>query len=305
MRKVIIWGHRPRWWNKLAGFALPSHTHSYIHAGYFRAFRELNFDTYWVNTLTEMGAVSLRDAIVLTEGQVDAGLPILPSANYVTHHSSRPEFLDLQPNFLRLHNFVADVSTGISTDYTDAVVTKLGEVAYWDEANRALYQPWATDLLPRTVEVIASNRTKAVNYIGTLNHDGLGSRFRILRDSASRLGLKFRHYQGVSDARARTLMASSFVTFDLRGDWHQKVGYIPCRLWKGMSYGRLMTTNSMRLAGVFGDRLNYEPDVSRVLESSIAFEDRHVDGGLVRDNVNWVLQNHTYVNRARQILDLI
>lgn len=183
-------------------------------------------------------------------------------------------------------------------------MTKLGEVAYWDESNRALYQPWATDLLPRKVELSRPNRTKAVNYIGTLNHDGLGSRFQILRDSASRLGLKFRHFKGVSDTRARSLMTSSFVTFDLRGDWHQKVGYIPCRLWKGMSYGRLMTSNSMRLSGIFGERLNYEPDVSNVLQSSIAFEDRHSDGGLVRDNAHWVLENHTYVNRAQQILDL-
>ena len=34
--KVIIWGH-----------PLHSHTHSYIHEAYYRAFKYLGYDVYW------------------------------------------------------------------------------------------------------------------------------------------------------------------------------------------------------------------------------------------------------------------
>ena len=36
INKIIIWGH-----------PLHSHTHSYIHNGFFIAFKELGYDTYW------------------------------------------------------------------------------------------------------------------------------------------------------------------------------------------------------------------------------------------------------------------
>ena len=36
--KVIIWGHK-----------LHTHTHSYIHYGFYKAFKHLNYDVYWLN----------------------------------------------------------------------------------------------------------------------------------------------------------------------------------------------------------------------------------------------------------------
>ena len=36
IKKVVIWGHK-----------LYSHTHSFIHSGFFKAFKHLGYDTYW------------------------------------------------------------------------------------------------------------------------------------------------------------------------------------------------------------------------------------------------------------------
>ena len=36
--RVIIWGHK-----------LHTHTHSYIHYGFYKAFKHLNYDVYWLD----------------------------------------------------------------------------------------------------------------------------------------------------------------------------------------------------------------------------------------------------------------
>ena len=42
IKKVIIWGLEPN-----------SHTHSYIHESFFRAFQYLGYETYWVSDCSD------------------------------------------------------------------------------------------------------------------------------------------------------------------------------------------------------------------------------------------------------------
>src|SRR5579872_1560362 len=62
--KVIIWGH-----------PLHSHTHSYIHYGFFRTFQQLGYEVYWVQNQNELVDIDLHNALFITEGQVDSNIP--------------------------------------------------------------------------------------------------------------------------------------------------------------------------------------------------------------------------------------
>ena len=58
--KICIWGH-----------PLHSHTHSYIHAAFFKAFKALGHETYWLKNGDDASVVNCPDVLFLTETQVD------------------------------------------------------------------------------------------------------------------------------------------------------------------------------------------------------------------------------------------
>ena len=68
--RVIIWGHK-----------LHTHTHSYIHYGFQRGFKHLNYDVYWFDnndtTNDDFKNFNFDNCLFITEGQVDELIPII------------------------------------------------------------------------------------------------------------------------------------------------------------------------------------------------------------------------------------
>lgn len=302
LKRVIVWGHKPV---RTLGFGRvkrKSHTHSHIHLGYFKAFSFLGFETYWIDSPKNLPKSFLKGSLFFTEGQVDEELPVNPGSLYVTHHCTPEKYDSLGDRWLKLHNFVMDLRNGGSYNYPGANVQEIDDVTYFDEVNNALYQPWATDLLPGSkVTAVAPSRT-LINYVGTINHDGIEGRFAKFREEAKASGYNVKVHSGVSEDEARGLMQTSALTIDVRGDWHLERGYIPCRLWKGLSYGRAMTSNSTILEDVFGSRVAFADHDQSLFYAALRNE-RSSNPNSTQENAEWVMHNHTFVNRARRILE--
>jgi hypothetical protein len=141
-----------------------------------------------------------------------------------------------------------------------------------------------------------------INYVGTINHDGIYGRFTKFREDAKAFGYAVKVHTGVNEESARRLVQTSALAIDLRGDWHLARGYIPCRLWKGLSYGRAMTSNSTILKGVFGSKVAFAESDEALFEAALRNE-RSSNSNSIHENAEWVMRNHTFVNRARRILE--
>ena len=64
--KVVIWG-----------FPLHSHTHSYIHYGWYKGFKHLGYDTYWFDDTNYPSDFDYSNCLFLTEGYADNNIPIV------------------------------------------------------------------------------------------------------------------------------------------------------------------------------------------------------------------------------------
>lgn len=148
MKKFIAWGHK-----------LHSHTHSYIHYGYIKAAKALEFDTYWINESDVIPKLDEGD-IFFTEGQVDYRIPLIKNARYILHHCNNDKYIGHGCKIINLCNYVEPCERGISMNYgmdTSAYVKtvehgkvcKIKDFCFYDKENKALYQPWATDLLQK------------------------------------------------------------------------------------------------------------------------------------------------------------
>lgn len=282
--KIIIWGHK-----------LHTHTHSYIHNSYFKAFRHLGYDVFWFDHTDDVSGFDFSNCIFLTEDQVKQGMPLRNDCKYIAHHIP-PSFFDGIDSVLNLGNYIVDVEK----------FDKIKDQTYFDSKTNTLYQCWATNLLPNEIDEnnyckYDANK-KYVNYVGSLYEEGLefAKEFGSLLLSNNK---ELRLYRGVSDDENCQLIRESFICPDFRNYHHIKVGYIPCRIFKTISYGQIVGTNSINVKRVFGDYVVFGSNPKDLYENMLE--------SLINQKVNmteamlFIKNNHTYVNRIKTILEVL
>lgn len=287
--KIIIWGHK-----------LHSHTHSYIHNSYFKAFKAAGYETYWFDNsdLSELSTFDFNNCLFFTEDQAKTGMPVLKTAKYITHHIDTEYFLQKGVDFanvLKLGNYVQDAEK----------FEKVNEYAFFDKKENTLFQCWATDLLPE--EINENNPIKyddsktEINYVGSLYGELAKLVYNFSR-AAGKDKKKFKHHIKVSDEENKQLIQQSFLTPDFRNEHHVNVGYIPCRAFKNISYGTYLGTNSPHVKKMFGDFVSYSEDASELYE---LMKKDYKDCKSQTAAMVYVKQQHTFINRVNNLMKLI
>lgn len=149
--KIVIWGHKPLSARSRLGRRYTA-THSYIHQGFIRAFEYLSYEVSWLDSRDGLDGTNFSGALFFTEGQVDDQIPLCRDATYVLHHCDSHKYLEIGAKILNLCNYVKYCDTGVSPNYPGSFVERIDRWHFYDSKNFALYQPWATDLLPGEID---------------------------------------------------------------------------------------------------------------------------------------------------------
>ena len=78
--KIVIWG-----------YPLNSHTHSYIHSSFYKAFKHLEHDVYWFHDDEYPEDFDFDDCVFLTEGFADKNIPLRETSTYYVHVCVNPK----------------------------------------------------------------------------------------------------------------------------------------------------------------------------------------------------------------------
>ncbi|MBT8578575.1 hypothetical protein G6695_04915 [Polynucleobacter paneuropaeus] len=323
-QQIVIFGHK-----------LYSHTHSYIHQNFFNAFLSQGFRVLWIDENDETSNINFENSIFLTEGGVDEKIPLLKSCKYILHHCNTQKYVEAGCKFVQLRNYEYQyISNAIG-------IEKINNWTYWESESSTLFQPWGTNLLPHQIDdvVIHYNSNKRmVNYVGSIwpevftpiqgfadacaqhgiefknyctshvefrENESLGSYHlrRALKRAKKSLGIAKEVF--ISDEIAQKLICESLISPDFRNAHHIKVGYVPCRTFKNLSYGALAGTNSALVNAFFEGLLPYSIDPTELFYLHI--EQMKAGDFLEKMNYlkNFIRKNHTYINRAEQLIALL
>ena len=288
--KIYIWGHK-----------LHEHTHSYIHSSYYKAFEYLNHEVYWIDSRDDLSDYYFPDSVFFTEDSVKQGMPLRKDCKYITHHIDTKYFTDAGvpfENVLKLGNYLPQFE----------VHEKIEDLAYWDESTRTLYQTWGTDLLPHEIDednpVKFTTFNKSLNYVGMLYEQGpwWAQAFANILDHKDNVSFQV-YTQNASFEENKNLIRNSFLCPDFRSDWHLQCGYIPCRIFKNISYGRITGTNSPFVKRAFGDYVAFGGTPETLYENLLtADSEEKID---IREAMLFVKENHTFINRVNTILKFL
>lgn len=288
--KFVIWGHK-----------LHESTHGYIHNSYNKAFRYLGYETYWVDENDDLSSIDFSDVVFFVEGSRSRGIPKLKNCKYITHHLNTEKLTSegvLYNNILKLGNYLP----------REEIHERIEDLAYWDKNTRTLYQCWGTDLLPHEINIndyvkFDSSR-KTLNYVASLYDQGFwwaGEFATILNRD---FNVEFKVFtQNVSDLENFQLIRNSFLCPDFRSDWHLECGYIPCRMWKNISYGRIVGTNSPYVKKALGEYSVFGGTPETLYQNLLTSE---INASInMKEAMMFVRDNHTFINRVNTILKLL
>lgn len=309
--KIIIWG-----------YPLHSHTHSYIHASFYKTFKFLGYDTYWFDDNNYPEDFDWNDCVFWTEGYAEKNIPLNKTSTYFVHLGVNPKkylgkvkkFIDVRPLQNSMDNdhydFILDFNSCEKLD--DGVLYDKNFTEY-----DILYLAWATDLLPHEIdfEWVNVERDNKYYFIGSISNGSPNkygndfSNYKLIEEFIKCCindGIPYEIYNPwsnpVSFDQNRLLTQRSIVSPDFRNPTQKKWGYIACRLFKSISYGHIGATNSLKNASFVDDSILYDDSITDLYHKVMS---RRNDKETILHQMNIVKNNHTYVNRINGVMKLL
>lgn len=238
--RIVIWGLR-----------LTNHTHRYIFLGYYNNLREAGLNVVWLEDTAENNNYIKDNDIVFVVNVASKNIIYKEKCFYVLHNVEFAEDEQNRPCFDRTINLQV---------YTHKAKQRFAEVIsppfiLWESGSRTLYQPWGTDVPPYRFSLPIPSKAKSniFYWIGSIwnnelnqgNIHEIGQLKKILHSN----GIIFKHVFPVPSSGLVKLTQRS--AMPLAGSWQVNSGYLPCRVFKNVSFGCLSMTNVVEFNEIF------------------------------------------------------
>lgn len=293
-KQVVIYGHK-----------LHSHTHSYIHNAFYRAFQNLNYNTIWLDDNDDLSGIDFSNSLFITEGQVCKNMPLIKGNKYILHNcydDGMWNTINAQGiDYLKLQVYTDDV-----LNYTDAKL--LEPCIYHDSVGKIFYMPWATDLLPDEISLTPSiQRINKAWWVGTMGTGTFGNMTELsgFIHACKENGVEFEHANNLSVEENRQRIAQSYMAPAIVGTWQKSKGYIPCRIFKNISYGQFGITNSAQVQELFEGKLIYSENEYELFAKMQQRSNSPTYQQELVDLITFVKEKHTYINRIKSLLSVL
>lgn len=318
-KKVVIWGH-----------PLYSHTHSYVHEAYFKAFQRLGYEAYWFHNNSYPSNFDFNNCLFITEGFADQHIPIKNSSCYCVMYCPNPakyieaeNFIDIRSAAINFKDHVYEYSLNkLETSnigpgcYFYAKQNKIihHKNKYFDQYitdYNVIYISWATNLLPEEIDIntMYMPRQNKIIYCGTISDQGINenlSMFKPFLEECKKNNIAFHHndpwISPLSSKHVMQLTQSSLLGIDIRGPEHIRTQVIPCRVFKNISYGHLGLTNSEAIRDLMDGNCVFNQDTSQLFYDAMS---NRTNFKLIDRGMRYVRENHTYINRINSIISIL
>lgn len=309
--KIIIWG-----------YPLHTHTHSYIHASFYKAFKHLGYETYWFDDENYPDNFDWNDCVFWTEGYCEKNIPLNKTSTYFVHLGINPEkyigkvkkFIDVRP----LQNSMDNDHYNFVLNYDNCEYLESGVL--YDKTFKnydILYLSWATDLLPFEIDFdwVNNKRENKYYFIGSISSSPPNkygndfSNYHMIKEfleCCQKDNIQYEVYNPwtnpISFEENKKLVQKSIVSPDFRNPTQKKWGYIACRLLKSISYGHIGATNSIVNAKFVDESVIFDDNIENLYYKVM---DSRNDKQTILHQMNIVKQNHTYLNRINGVMKLV
>ena len=241
-RKLIAWG---------GTHGLEAHRHVHFH--FVRAAQKMGWKSFMVPDQPESREHLKPGTLVIAADLFAHNIgEAVDGVDYVLHNFdvSHPLCQTVKPeHLLRLQVWTNDAYGAEWSDFRN-----------YDHDGRILFQPWGTDLFAEEfMDPVYKPYSQDVTFVGAvwgevnkgveLGNVGMIETLKLLCADNS---LRFRHLTQVSDQANVNAIREARLAPGFAGNWQVEHNYLPCRVFKNISYGAVGFTNVPALQSFLG-----------------------------------------------------
>ncbi|MEI6042258.1 MAG: hypothetical protein WCQ00_01695 [bacterium] len=265
IKRIVIWGLRKKY-----------HTHRHIHQAFYKNAKKLSYETIWVEDEKESQKYIQPGDLIITADPVgrmvpekfkieDYNLPIREDIFYCLHNLK-----EIFTKQLKRENFINLAVYSKGAEESDI---KIDTARYFDSKTRTLYQPWGTDLLAEEFMKPVFNKNKFVFWVGSIWNNKLdqGNLREIdeLKRTLKANKISFIKVRFIPDLFNRFLVRVSRIAPAIAGKYQVDTDYLPCRMFKNISYGQLGITNVKKFMDILGDSYVQGETIAELIQNSL------------------------------------
>lgn len=312
MKKIVVWGHK-----------LGTHTHSYVHFGYWRSAEYLGYQVEWFDDNDDISGVDFSNTIFITETNVCKNMPVRDDCIYFNHNvdlafSKTDRDTPHRLTHPRYYNFVYFSDRWSPTDNiiwpASSELEYISQNHYFHPKTGTITTMWATDLLPNEIdqvepELFDENKNN-IYFVGTPNGPNINEFMHI----CSKNGKPFKlvggwnglHANNAPDINANIqLVRDSYISVDIRDSAHLIQGrYHPCRVFKNISYGKWTGSNHPEIVDVFENHFTTDSNLENLYHKLVE-DSKNCTEKKMRNAMNFIRDSHTYVNRLKSMFSIL
>jgi hypothetical protein len=255
--RVVIWGLKNRW-----------HTHRFIFQAYYQVFKKCGIPVVWVEDEKKNQKIIKKGDLIFTASGMtgkmvpekisltDYNVPIRDDVYYCLH-AEKDIFIQKIKADKRIElKYYSDESEKYP---------KIYEVVHFDSASRTLYQPWGTNLLPEEFKKPIFNKNKFIFWVGSIwndkNNHGNIEEVTKFKNILAKKKLNFIHLRFIPDFLNIFFIRKSRIAPAIAGRHQVEINYLPCRMFKNISYGQLGFSNIKKFNDIFRNYNIYDEDI--------------------------------------------
>jgi len=267
------------------------HEDGYINFGFYNAFLEMGYDTYWIheNNLDEIKEFGNNTLFIINEVKNSELIPINISNYYVIIKANGKSFRCMDKNRVHLLEY--------STDLDLNRYTKIEDYIYEFRRKRMIVMPYASIATPTQIIDNLKNfidkkdrEDKIVlarNYDNNIQND-------IINANSKRLTIKKLLLLDNEVDLIRKVKLSCCFTSNKKKIDHKTLTHI--------AYGTMCITNSSITNDLMKNKLCYLADTSTLDDDCDDYFDSIKKEELF-DLIEYIINNHTFINRIKTILN--
>jgi len=298
--KIIIWGLRKKW-----------HTHRFIHKAFYENAKKLKYNVIWLEDEKKNSKyIESGDLVISAEVQgkmipektkiEEYNLPIKDDIYYCLHNYKEIYTEKLNKN--RLINLQV-----YNTEKVKDADVKLGSVTYFDTKTKTLYQPWGTNLLPEEFKKPVFNQNNFVFWVGSIWNNSLnqGNLIEIenLKKILQKNKINFINVRFVPDFINKFLVRISRIAPAIAGKYQVDVNYLPCRMFKNISYGQLGFSNVKKFNDILGEFNLYSDNMEEMVNKILSLKKEEYKKIILGQQE--IIKNYTYKQSLENIIKLL
>lgn len=298
INKIVVWGLRKKW-----------HTHRFIHKAFYENAKKLGYKAVWVEDEKENQKYIEPGDLIITADAIgkmcpekfkfeDYNLPIREDVFYCLHNVK-----DVFTNKIKRERLLKiEVYHNACESKCDF---KIGPATFFDSKSGTLYQPWGTDLLAEEFKKPVFNKNSLVFWVGSIWNDknNFGNKNEILdlKHSLEKRKLIFIPLRFIPDWLNILFIRISRIAPAISGKRQVDTDYLPCRVFKNISYGQLGITNVKKFKDLFGNSFVEGNNIDELINNAMSLNEEQYKEKILKQQQ--VVKEFTYKQSLENIIN--